>query len=73
MVNIIEIILLCLILSLFAILFLIIVVSWLYGMRHRYWVPFDKTVALLALLIGSLPNWHLFIENVGETTDAPKT
>ena len=54
-------------------LFLMIFISWLIALRSRYWVPFDKTVALLALLIGGLPNWYLYLANLGETTDEPKT
>ncbi len=51
---------------------LMIIISWGYGFRNNNWTPFMNTVALLALLTGKLPIWHLFIANIGEATDASK-
>jgi hypothetical protein len=58
--------------TIIAVLFLMILFSWGYGFSTKNWTPYEKTVALLALLIGNLHVWHLFITTIGETTDAPK-
>ncbi len=58
---------------LFAVILIMIFSSWIYGLLTKNWIPYEKTVARLALMIGHLQNWHLYISNLGETTDAPKT
>jgi len=57
----------------FAVIFTMIFSSWIYGLITKNWIPYEKTVALLALMTGHLQNWHLYISTIGETTDASKT
>ncbi len=57
----------------FEVIFTMIFSSWIYGLITKNWTPYEKTVALLALMTGHLQNWHLYIPTIGETTDASKT
>ncbi|BBO70515.1 hypothetical protein DSCA_44450 [Desulfosarcina alkanivorans] len=56
-----------------AVLFWMILTGWVRGYKSDNWTPFEKALTLLALLLGNLQYWQLFIANIGETTDAPKT
>jgi hypothetical protein len=43
----------------FEVIFTMIFSSWIYGLITKNWTPYEKTVALLALMTGHLQNWHL--------------